>query len=169
MCIPLCLKVSCLLVLLVSHGTPMCHGTHTLRAFIHMIYPSHTYEYIPLCLKVSCLFVPLVSHGTPMCHGTHVYIHTYDTYISQIWMSHVTHTNESCLTYESVMSQIRMCHITHITFDCVMSNVRVSHGTIWVSHITRVNKSCHTCECVACGYVSESCHTFDCVISLRHD
>jgi len=34
--------------------------------------------------------------------------------ICHIWMSHVTHMNESCHTYEWAMSHIWMSHVTHI-------------------------------------------------------
>jgi len=38
--------------------------------------------------------------------------------MSHIWMSHVTHMNESCHTYEWVMSHIRMSHVTHMNESC---------------------------------------------------
>ena len=38
--------------------------------------------------------------------------------MSHIWMSHVTHMNESCHTYEWVMSHIWMSHVAHITKSC---------------------------------------------------
>jgi len=41
---------------------------------------------------------------------------------SHVWMSHVTHMNESCHTYEWVMSHT------------------------WMSHVTHMNESYHTCE-----------------------
>jgi len=44
--------------------------------------------------------------------------------MSHIWMSHVTHMNDSCHTYERVMSHI------------------------WTSHVTHMNESCHTYEWV---------------------
>ena len=45
-----------------------------------------------------------------------------------IWMSHVTHMNESCHTHEWVMSH---------TYEWVMSHM-------WMSHVTHMNESCHT-------------------------
>ena len=62
--------------------------------------------------------------------------------MSHIWMSHVTHMNESCHTYEWVMSHIWMSHVTHMnesrhTYEWVMSH-------IWMSHVTYMNESCHT-------------------------
>ena len=38
--------------------------------------------------------------------------------IIPIYMSHVTHTNESCLTYEWVMPHVRMSHFIHIHESC---------------------------------------------------
>ena len=76
--------------------------------------------------------------------------------MSHIWMSHVTHMNESCHTYEWVMSHIWMSHVTmshalrtsHVkhmyvswhTFKWVMSRPRTSR----VSEISNVNELCHT-------------------------
>ena len=52
--------------------------------------------------------------------------HTYEWVVPQIWMSHVTHTNESPHTYkrvtshisEWVVSQIRTSHVTHLNKPC---------------------------------------------------
>jgi len=38
--------------------------------------------------------------------------------MAHIWMSHVTHTNESCHTYEWVMLHIWMSHGTHMNVSC---------------------------------------------------
>jgi len=40
--------------------------------------------------------------------------HTYECVMSYIWMSHVTHMNESCHTYEWATPQIRIRHVTHM-------------------------------------------------------
>ena len=98
--------------------------------------------------------------------------------MSHIWMSHVTHMNESCHTYEWVMSHIWMRHVTNMneschTYECVMSH-------IWMSHVTHMNESCQTYEWVMSHIwmthsgllfkkdnapVPESCHTYECVMS----
>ena len=72
--------------------------------------------------------------------------------MSHIWMSHVTHMNESCHTYQRVISQIWMSHDPHM------------HK----SYHTYVSKSWHTYEWVmsqGCRpdqrhgtHMSESCH-----------
>jgi len=50
-----------------------------------------------------------------MSHVTHMNesCHTYEWVAAHTWMSRVTHMNESCHTYERVMSHIRMSHVTH--------------------------------------------------------
>jgi len=73
---------------------------------------------------------------------------TYEWVMSHIWMSTVTHMNESChtcATYVGVTWNTqswdqpkKSCHVTR---GCVMSH-------IWMSHVTRVNESCHTYEWV---------------------
>ena len=55
-----------------------------------------------------------------------------DPVMPHIWMSRVTHMNQSCHTYESVMSR---------TYDWVVSN-------IWMSYVTYMNEPCHTYEWV---------------------
>jgi len=37
--------------------------------------------------------------------------HTYERVMSHVWMSHVTHMNESCHTYEWVLSHLWMSHV----------------------------------------------------------
>jgi len=56
--------------------------------------------------------------------------HTCKCIVSNVWKSHVSYMNESCLIYECVMSLIWMRHVR------VMSH-------IWMSHITHTNESCH--------------------------
>ena len=93
----------------------------------------------------------------------------YEWVMSHIWMSHVTHMNESCHTYEWVMSHIWMSHVTHRnesshTYEWVMSH-------ICISHVTHMNESCHTYECVKSHvwmsqvtHMNESCHTYEWVM-----
>ena len=89
-----------------------------------------------------------MSHRNESCH-------TYESAMSQIWMSHVTHMNESCRTYEWVMSRIWISHITHMNESChtyiqprhVFQDM--SHATYqWVmSHTHRIiqrDDACHT-------------------------
>ena len=66
--------------------------------------------------------------------------------MSHIWMSHVTHVNESCHICEWVMSHIWMSLVTHMNQSCHMCEWVMSH--IWMSHVTCVNEPCHTYEWV---------------------
>ena len=79
-----------------------------------------------------------------MSHVTHMNesCHTYQWVMSQLWMSHVTHTNESCHTYRWVMSQLWMSHVTHTNESC--HTYRWVMSQIWMSHVTHT--SCHTHE-----------------------
>jgi len=104
--------------------------------------------------------------------------------MSHIWMSHVTHMNESCHiwirhvtnmneswhTYEPVMSHIWMSHVTHMNWLCHICAWVMSH--IWISHVTHTNESCHTYERVMSHiwtshvtHMNESCHTYERVMS----
>ena len=74
--------------------------------------------------------------------------------MSHVWMSHVTHMNESCHTYEWVMAHVWMSHGTRMNDSCetyagVMWHIHewvMAH--IWVSHGTYMNESWHTYEWV---------------------
>jgi DNA-directed RNA polymerase subunit N (RpoN/RPB10) len=74
--------------------------------------------------------------------------------MSHIWMSLVTHMNESCHTYESVMSHIwmihgtpRMSYVTHKNESCYTCERAMSH--IWMSHMAHMKESCHKYEWVS--------------------
>jgi len=84
--------------------------------------------------------------------------------MSHIWMSHVTHMNESCHTYEWVMSHIQMSYVTHMNESCHTYRWVMSH--IWMSHVTHMNESWHTYRWVISQiqmshvtHANESCHT----------
>jgi len=79
--------------------------------------------------------------------------HTYDWVTSHIWMSHITHMNESHHTYEWVTSQIWINHGTHMnesrhTYEWAMSRIEWVTSHIWLSHVTHINASRHTYEWV---------------------
>ena len=85
--------------------------------------------------------------------------------------------NESCHTYEWVMSHLWMSHVTHMdeschTHTCQTDDQMFVSTTEWV--MSHTNKSCHTCKCQrdkldACGidpmshvtHMNESCHTYE--------
>ena len=98
------------------------------------------------------------SHVTLRHFWERAWVTPYERVMSHIWMSHVTHMNESCHTYGWVMSHIWMSHVTHRnvschTYECVMCNKRPSlryslhllHSNCQLSsHVTRMNESCLT-------------------------
>ena len=107
-----------------------------------------TYEYVmsplnecPACERCECV----MSHMW-MSHVTHVNesCHTCEWVMSHIWMSHVTYMNESCHTYEWVMSHIWMSHVTHTNESCHTYEWVMSH--IYMIQVTRANKSVHAYE-----------------------
>ena len=100
----------------------------------------------------------------------------------QVWMSHVTHMNESCCTYEWVMLHIRgMSHVAHMSESCHTMNEScrtyewvMSH--LWMSYVTPMNESCHTYEWVMSHLwmshvtpMNESCHTYEWTIEWRRN
>jgi len=98
---------------------------------------------------------------------------------SRIWMSHVTHMDESCHANRFVMSRIWMSHVTHLT-ALVMGHVTYTEESqwthvwvmscIWISQVTHLttpkNESCYTHRWVMSRiwgshttHMGESCHT----------
>jgi len=56
--------------------------------------------------------------------------------IPHVWMSHVTHSNESRHTYECVMAHTWMSHVTRMNESYHTYEGFLSH--IWVSHVTKI-------------------------------
>jgi len=71
---------------------------------------------------------------------------TYEWVMSHIWMSHVTHRNESCHAsgYALNMPETRPT----FTYERVMSHIILFHVTRWNDHVTHMNESCQTYKCV---------------------
>jgi len=61
-------------------------------------------------------------------------------HVTDMWMSHVTCVNESC------MPHIWMSHVTCMNESCCTYEWVMSH--MWMSYATHVNESCHACEWV---------------------
>jgi len=59
-----------------------------------------------------------------------------------VWMSHVTHMNDSCHTYEWIMTNIWMRHVSNLNESCHTYEWVMSH--IWMSHGTHMNEICCT-------------------------
>jgi len=74
--------------------------------------------------------------------------------MSQVWMSHVSRMNESCLTSRGtknpdwVMSHVWMSHVSHMNESCLTYEWVMTHEESWLSHIPHMNESCLTCEWV---------------------
>ena len=108
-----------------------------------------------------------------------------------IWMSHVTHTNESCHTYEWVMSHIWMSHVTHIDESYhayklyyICTHIDESYRThirtcthicthIDESHRTHIHKYTHICTHIhtythihTCWWVTSHTYTWLSTISV---
>ena len=67
--------------------------------------------------------------------------HTYAWVMSHIWMSRVTHKDESCHTYEWVISHIWVHHVTHM---CKYTDF----SAVWIGGDKAAHESCHPNESV---------------------
>jgi len=138
---------------------------------IHMCDMSHSY----VC-HVSFICGPgrdahthaLHTQHTQHTQHTHTYLvktnessYTYELFMPQVWVRHVTCMRESCHTYEWVMqhkgadlgfkgddkgAKEQRSHVSCMSESC-HSYERVI-PLAWMRHATRMNESCHTCECV---------------------
>jgi len=90
--------------------------------------------------------------------------HIAHIFMARMWMSHVTHENETCRTGEWVMVHMYMGHVnesrhTHVNESCsrcegVMAHARMRQSHIcewlmshtWMGHATHVGGSRDTCE-----------------------
>ena len=61
----------------------------------------------------------------------------------RMWMSRVTHVNESCHACKWVVSHLWMSRVTHVNESCHTCESVVSH--MWMSRVTHVHESWHTC------------------------
>jgi len=71
--------------------------------------------------------------------------HTYEWFMSHLWMSLVTLTNESCHTW--------MSHVTHVNESCHTYEWVTLH--IWMSRFTHMHESRHMYECELCDTYNE--------------
>ena len=95
-----------------------------------------------------------------MSHVTHVNEsrHRYEWVMSHRWISHVTRINESYHTYERAISHIWMIHGTHMNESWHICAWGMAHRSM--SHVTHMNGSCHakqaqqsiTKKCDNCAY-----------------
>jgi len=90
--------------------------------------------------------IPLPAHISTS-HVTHMN-HTYESFISHIWMSSVTHTDESRHTYAPASLSLRTTGspqtplpAAHMDESCHTYELVASH--IWMRCVTRMDESCH--------------------------
>ena len=107
----------------------------------------HTYERVMSGIYITENVFDTIASGTIYMNGSH---DTYGWVMWHIWMSHVTHKNESCHICECVMSGIPgTLHMngSHNTHRWGMWHIktRVMAHT-WMSHAWRMSVSCHTYE-----------------------
>jgi len=112
---------------------------------------------------LSHMWMSRVTHMDESCHS-------YGYVMSHISTSLVTHVNASCHTYEWVLSHTWMSHVTHMGPSCLTCGQIVSH--MWMSHVAHMNESCHTNEWVISNlwishitHKNESCPTYGHVMS----
>ena len=120
------------------------------------------------------------SHVTHMNEPRHTYIwvtsHMH-AFLSQVWMSHVTHTwmsrlEQRCsimmshIAYEWVMSHVKeareMWHDSFVCYTTHLNNRHTSHR--WMSHVTHIKASRHTYIWVV-SHMHASRHTHESVTS----
>ena len=155
----------CMWVGVTSHVTHMCGGGHVAHILDESCHPYVKVEEMRGRVALPICVGGVVSPSFCISHVTYTWrwrtrvedVNGWDD-LSHIWMSHVTHMNESCHTYEWVMSHIWMSHVTHMnevchTYEWVLSQ-------IWMSLVTHMIESCHTYEWVMSRMnMNESCHT----------
>ena len=93
--------------------------------------------------------------------------------MSHIWMSHVTHMNQSCRTYEWVMSHTKMSCATHMNASC--RTYEWVTFQIGISLIAHMNEPCHMYEWVMphiwmshAAHMNESCCKYKKVSKMSH-
>jgi len=138
-------------------------------------------------LQKSCLTWE-VAHR-PIAHAqTHAHniesFSTYEWVMFHIWMGHVSHMNESCLTQKWVM-QTPVAHAHERVISHIVSHMNGSHNDMppthrlfymWVmfhicmSHVSRLNESCrmHTCICIqACNITRRAQNSWQLSVGIR--
>ena len=162
---------------------------------IHMCDMTHSYMWHDVFTRVTCLMhvcdmthsyarhdssirVTWLLHTRDMTqHTFHVWIissHMYEWVMSHVWMKHITHMTESCLT---ATSYVRMSHVPRptllqhtplsyvwhdaFTFKCVTWCIQMRALDALISHL---NTSCHTSHGT---HMNESLHTYDSHLQMR--
>jgi len=69
--------------------------------------------------------------------------HTYESFMSHVWLRNVTYVNEPCHTH---IIAHELCCSCNRSESCHICESVMSH--VWVSHVTYVNEPCHTHKCI---------------------
>jgi len=82
--------------------------------------------------------------------------------MSHIWMSQITHINESCYTYELSISHMRVSHVTlmdAVRWNSSGTDRQLYHDTShrWMRHVTHLNSSV--------SHTNDPRHTYERVVS----
>ena len=86
-----------------------------------------------------------------MSHVTHMNesCHTYEWVVPHIWMEHVSHMNESCQTYERGLMKmpcpLDSTKMWRMTMDFM--KMRDSMWHVWISHVRHMNADLWKCFC----------------------
>jgi len=105
------------------------------------------------CLAHKMDLVPADVRANVFAKEEHMDGSRYEYVVSHVWMSHVTHTIESCHTYERavslmkwVMWRVYSSNVTHMHESRYTYEWGMSH--MWMSRVNHTIESCHTCEWV---------------------
>jgi len=137
-----------------SHGTRMNESWHTYEWVVsHVCGMSLIYMYDTQMQHRVCL--QALVHETHHMYErvkSHVCMSSFRTCewgMSHIWMSHVTHVNETCHKYEWGMSQVWRNHAAREMYRLPVRHANESHlengrvtSHIWKNHLKRYDKTC---------------------------
>jgi len=122
-----------------------CHSVHTCVCHVTR-WPSVDSRSSTDCNRHITIFGSCMWGKRVTVHNTNVLRRTRVWVTSRIWMSHVTHMDESCHAYGWVTSRIWMSHVTHMDESCHAYGWVMSR--IWMSHVTHMDESRHANRCI---------------------
>jgi len=139
----------------VARNDESCHTSTQLRQlFAHYLHLAC----LLLVTWISHMLHKIGSHVTHLRKCTHSLritsishvCHTYTSALSHMWISHVSHMNQSCLTYELAMSRIWVRHVAHnnqsyFTFaqahPLLAPHLHLAClSYIWIRHVSHMNQ-----------------------------
>jgi len=103
-----------------NHVTRMNASCHTQECIMsHIWMRGNVRAQLSICEDSHAWVMPhsCMHHGKHMnesCLTHDKSCHTYEWVMSHVWISHVTHINDSCHTYECILSHTGMSHVTRM-------------------------------------------------------